>query len=73
MRATLDFFFYFRPHAGLDEAKARREMMEKAIKLLSAYGETLDNKDHGKNLIHKLLIEGRLSVSLLPPGKIKRR
>ena len=65
--------FYFRPHAGLDEAKARREMMEKAIKLLSAYGETLDNKDHGKNLIHKLLIEGRLSVSLLPPGKIKRR
>lgn len=41
-------------------------MMGRAIKLLVAYGKTLDNKDHGKNLIHKLLIEGRLSVTLLP-------
>lgn len=36
--------------------------MGKAIKLLNSYGETPDNKDHGKNLIHKLLIEGRLSI-----------
>ena len=40
--------------------------MQKAIRLLAAYGNTLDNKDHGKNLIHKLLIEGRLSVKPLP-------
>lgn len=62
--------FYFRPHklpsGGMqDENCARKEMMEKVIRLLTAYGLTLDNKDHGKNLIHKLLIEGRLSVSLL--------
>ena len=41
-------------------------MMAKAIALLTAYGETLDNKDHGANRIHKLLIEGRLAVTLLP-------
>lgn len=40
-------------------------MMGKAIKLLNSYGETLDNKDHGNNLIHKLLIEGRLSIQLI--------
>ncbi|WP_079535767.1 AbiH family protein [Phoenicibacter congonensis] len=62
--------FYFRPHklpSGCmqDENCARKEMMEKVIRLLTAYGLTLYNKDHGKNLIHKLLIEGRLSVSLL--------
>lgn len=62
--------FYFRPHklsSGCiqDVNCARKEMMEKVIRLLTAYGLTLDNKDHGKNLIHKLLIEGRLSVSLL--------
>ena len=34
--------------------------------LLDAYGRTLDNKDHGNNLIHKLLIEGRLAVKELP-------
>ena len=47
-------------------------MMEKVIRLLAAYGLTLDNKDHGKNLIHKLLIEGRLSVSLLG-NDVRRR
>lgn len=64
--------FYFRPYGDFDETAARNEMIDKAINLLSAYGETLDNKDHGKNLIHKLLIEGRLSVSLLPYGTVRR-
>jgi len=36
--------------------------MNKVISLLTAYGATLENTDHGKNLIHKLLLEGRLSV-----------
>jgi len=40
----------------------RTEMMKKVISLLTAYGATLENRDHGKNLIHKLLLEGRLSV-----------
>lgn len=62
--------FFFRSHSGGKDANsindAREEMMGKAICLLSAYGATLENKDHGKNLVHKLLIEGRLSVTLLP-------
>lgn len=44
--------------------------MKKALKLLGDYSQTLDNDDHGKNLIHKLLLEGRLSVSLLPNSVI---
>ena len=28
--------------------------------LLVDYGATMDNQDHGKNLMHKLLLEGRL-------------
>lgn len=42
------------------------EMYEKVNHLISRYGETLDNKDHGKNLLHKLLLEGRLSVIMAP-------
>lgn len=58
--------FYFRPHKlsneqMQDEKQARIEMMDKVIRLLTAYGLTLDNQDHGKNLIHKLLLEDRLS------------
>ncbi|MFU0811287.1 MAG: hypothetical protein ACFWTL_06510 [Atopobium sp.] len=66
--------FYYRRHSK--EEKTEREvaeemreiktdMMRRVVKLLTAYGNTLDNKDHGKNLIHKLLIEGRLAVLVL--------
>lgn len=69
--------FYFRPHQlpngeMQNVSKAKKEMMEKVIGLLTAYSLTLDNKDHGKNLIHKLLIEGRLSVSLLEGDACER-
>lgn len=57
--------FYYRPHGGKRQDAAQQRMMRKAIRLLSAYGNTLDNRAHGRNLIHKLLIEGRLSVKLL--------
>lgn len=39
---------------------AREKQMLAISRLLSAYGKTLDNRDHGKNLMHKLMIEGRL-------------
>lgn len=41
---------------------AREETYQRVLNLLSAYGETMDNEDHGKNLIHKLILEGRLSI-----------
>jgi hypothetical protein len=40
----------------------RSKCSRSLFSLLSKYGETLSNKDHGKNLIHKLILEGRLMV-----------
>jgi hypothetical protein len=40
----------------------RREMCLKVTRLINTYGTTMDNKAHGANLLHKLLIEGRLKV-----------
>ncbi len=37
-------------------------MAAKVASLLNTYGQTMDNVDHGKNLMHKLLLEGRLAV-----------
>lgn len=54
--------FYYRPYASRTIDDVRTEMMERVIRLLTAYGKTLDNRDHGNNLIHKLLLEGRLAV-----------
>lgn len=67
--------FYYRRHSKgeIDSVELAQELeriktrtMQRVISLLVAYGETLDNRDHGKNLIHKLLIEGRLAVLELP-------
>ena len=40
-------------------------MATRVAKLLAEYGNTLDNENHGRNLMHKLMIEGRLEVRLL--------
>ncbi|MFV0363906.1 MAG: hypothetical protein ACK5LL_12595 [Suipraeoptans sp.] len=52
-------------HNIYDESQSIRliENQKKTVyKLIKRYGETLDNKDHGKNMLHKLLIEGRIKV-----------
>ena len=42
----------------------RIEMSKKLFELMKAYGKTLNNKDNGQNLIHKMILEGRLKVEL---------
>jgi hypothetical protein len=42
--------------------KLKAEMVDKICQLLKQYGDTMTNKDNGKNLLHKLLLENRLEV-----------
>ena len=42
----------------------RVRMTQSLFALIKKYGETLDNKSNGKNLVHKLLLEGRLKIEL---------
>lgn len=46
--------------------KPQQEMFEKVNRLITTYGRTLDNEDHGKNLLHKLLLDGRLTIKQAP-------
>ncbi|BDR52693.1 hypothetical protein KIM372_06000 [Bombiscardovia nodaiensis] len=57
--------FYYNQHREGGE-NAQEDMFEKVNKLITTYGETLDNSDHGKNLLHKLLLEGRLVIKQAP-------
>lgn len=62
--ATL-VFYYSLYGEGKDEERDRsiRERLHRSVMhLLTSYGKTFDNKDHGKNLVHKLLLEGRLII-----------
>ncbi|MDO4539114.1 MAG: AbiH family protein [Coriobacteriales bacterium] len=58
--------FYYRPwHEGdseVSEGEARTKTVKRVAQLLNTYGRTMDNHEHGKNLMHKLLLEGRLVV-----------
>lgn len=50
---------------SVDEQAIREELYSRISHLLIEYGNTLDNKDHGKNLMHKLLLEQRLLIKRL--------
>ena len=45
-------------------------LTERVFKLINRYGETLTNKDHGNNLLNKLLLEGRLVFREIYPEDI---
>ena len=53
--------FYFSDYCAEEEERT----YGRVSRLLSVYGTTMDNKDHGKNLIHKLLLENRPIIRLL--------
>jgi len=42
--------------------KVRNEKTADAYRLINDYGKTLNNKEQGKNLMHKLILEKRISV-----------
>lgn len=50
------------PDGSIDEKAILEELYSRISHLLLEYGKTLDNKDHGKNLMHKLLLEQRLLI-----------
>ncbi|MBC1920356.1 hypothetical protein HCJ46_16480 [Listeria booriae] len=57
--------FYFSNYIGGQDGalELKREQSIAVQKMLHLYGESMDNKVKGKNLIHKLLIEERLRIS----------
>ena len=42
------------------------EQTDEVYRLINTYGKTLSNKDQGKNLTHKLLLENRLKIIEIP-------
>lgn len=62
---SVRLYFYFTEFDENNEDKQRTELSEKVFKLIRTYGETMTNKDHGKNLLHKLIIEGRLFLEVI--------
>lgn len=60
--STIKLNFMYFEYDENDLKRVRRETHSEVIKLMNEYGKTLDNKDRGKNLLHKLLIENRIKL-----------
>lgn len=46
----------------IDVRNARLRQAKKISNLINRYANTLENKSHGKNLLHKLLVEDRIQI-----------
>lgn len=47
---------------------SRTEMFDKVVELMDRYSASFDNHAHGRNLMHKLLLENRLSIREYRPN-----
>ncbi len=66
---TVLIFYFPLDNSGESEMannKRRSRLANSINNLLVAYGATMGNSYHGKNLMHKLLLEGRLIIRGLP-------
>ena len=56
---------YYSVYDETTQSKESRKVSVALNKLLGHYGSTMDNSDHGKNLLHKIQLENRLRISEL--------
>lgn len=54
--------FYYSKIEGRTVEEVRQEQYRNITKLIEQYGETLDNKAHGRNLLTRLIQTGRLKI-----------
>ncbi|WP_317912055.1 AbiH family protein [Carnobacterium maltaromaticum] len=60
---VVDVEFFFNVYDEKNRASILNNQLTAVTSLLSIYGETMSNEDHGKNLIHKLLLENRIRIT----------
>lgn len=54
--------FYYSLYPGVTKKEVQMETFNRVSVLINRYGQTLDNEAHGRNLLHKLQLEGRIIV-----------
>lgn len=60
--SSVQLIFYYNDFEGHEGTAHKREQVSAVYKLINHYGTTFQNQEHGKNLLHKLVLERRISV-----------
>lgn len=59
---NIEIIFGFAPYGDLSVDEAAHIQESRVAALFDEYGRSMDNQAHGNNLLHKLLLENRLSI-----------
>lgn len=62
---NIKLIFYYSIYRKEEEEFIKTKSIDSISRLINEYGKTMNNKDHGKNLLHKLLLERRLFISAI--------
>jgi hypothetical protein len=63
--------FLYSLYGSPDQHKViKTDKLKSVTSLVQSYGNSMNNKDNGKNLVHKLLLENRLEVKQISLDKI---
>lgn len=57
---SIRLIFYYSKYDGYSIDMIKQRLFQQASRLFEVYGDSMDNPVHGKNLLHKLLLENRI-------------
>ncbi len=58
--------FFWSDYEGKEKEQIHKDFVKGVTNLIEEYGTTFTNKDHGRNLFTKLLLENRLTIQEIP-------
>lgn len=58
--------FFWSDYEGKEKEQIHKDFVKGVTNLIEEYGTTFSNKDHGRNLFTKLLLENRLTIEEIP-------
>ena len=62
--------FFWSDYEGKEKEQIHKDFVKGVTNLIEEYGTTFTNKDHGRNLFTKLLLENRLTIEEIPVNEL---
>lgn len=62
--------FFWSDYKGKEKEQIHKDFVKGVTNLIEEYGTTFSNKDHGRNLFTKLLLENRLTIEEIPVNEL---
>ncbi|MFG7388622.1 hypothetical protein ACGO3R_11665 [Lactococcus lactis] len=62
--------FFWSDYKAKEKEQIHKDFVKGVTNLIEEYGTTFSNKNHGRNLFTKLLLENRLTIEEIPVNEL---